>query len=96
MALRWIANEAPISQRTLGLRAAQQVFDTAGLDPLAAQLAYRQWVSDAQDEQAPLPSPAMLRAASVWKRAHDVALAVSGGIGADQERALILASPEIS
>ncbi|GHC98447.1 hypothetical protein GCM10007320_54160 [Pseudorhodoferax aquiterrae] len=96
MALRWIANEAPISQRTLGLRPAQQVFDTAGLDPVAAQLAYRQWVSDAQDEQAPQPSPAMLRAASVWKRAHEVALAVSGSIGADQGRAQILASSEIS
>ncbi len=76
MSFELFAPDASAAQRQSGLLAAQVVFNAAGLSPAAAGTAY----FDHHD--AVSASPAMVRAARIWRDASDAAVRACYGPGA--------------
>lgn len=71
MMLRWISESTSPEVQSAGLLAARHVFKLAGLDPLVARSAQQQLdarSSTSLDHELE-PSPAMVRAAAVWRNA---------------------------
>ena len=73
MTLRLIAPWASFDQRIRGLQAALQVLGDAGLDALIAESAFHQLMRANAQGVFDDHSPAMVRAAVVWRRALEAA-----------------------
>jgi hypothetical protein len=78
MTLRLIAPWACYEQRIPGLQAALRIFCDAGLSAEAAETAFRQFAERHEVDSA-VVSPAMTRAAVVWRRASDAAQVYCAG-----------------
>lgn len=84
MTLRMIAPAAAYEQRIRGLQAAMEVFEEAGLPATSAESAFHRLAPQGPGKELYEASPALVRAAAVWRRATEAAQRhCAGGILTD-------------